>query len=306
MRVLMPGGSGHVGQSLRRYLEPKGWTFRILSRHPRSAEEVFWDGRSLGSWAAEIDNCDVLINLAGRSVNCRYTERNLAEMMSSRTESTRVLAEAVALSRNPPKVWLQSSTATIYSHRFDAPNDDIDGEIGYDGNDRSRADGDPKWTASIRIAKAWEKTLADVDLPSTRKVFLRSSMVMSSVDGSVFSVLAKLAHRGLGGPAGDGRQYVSWIHEQDFASAVEFLVSSSLDGPVNVCSPNPLPNREFMSMLRKALGVKAYLPTPTLVLEIGALHMRTETELLLKSRRVVPRRLLDAGFRFCYPDWQGA
>lgn len=298
----MPGGSGHVGQSLRRHLEPLGWSFTILTRCPKGPNELLWDGRSPGPWTKAIEGADVLINLAGRTVNCRYTQENLREMKESRTESTRVLGEAVAAATNPPKFWLQSSTATIYAHRQDAPNDERTGILGGD------EPGAPyKWNASIDIAKAWEEELERAETPRTRKVAMRSAMTMSVDKGSVFDVLANLALKGLGGRMGSGRQYVSWVHEDDFARAVRFLAEQDdLSGPVNICSPNPLSNEQFMKILREAVGAKFGPPLPAWALEIGAILRGTETELILKSRRVVPTRLLEAGFTFEFPDWNEA
>ncbi len=298
----MPGGSGHVGQALRRHLEPLGWEFRILTRAPRGANEVAWDGRTLGGWASEFEGADAVINLAGRTVNCRYTAEHLRQMKDSRVDSTRVVGEAIAAAKEPPKVWLQSSTATIYAHRFDAPNDEATGILGGD-----EPGAPPKWVASIGIAKAWEAELNRAETPQTRKVAMRSAMTMSVEQGSVFDVFATLARRGLGGRSGNGRQFVSWIHEVDFVRSVQFLLErEDLAGPMNLCSPNPLPNVEFTRLLRESVGVKFAFPAPAWILEIGALFMRTETELILKSRRVVPTRLLEAGFEFEFPDWESA
>jgi len=296
----MPGGKGHVGQAIRRYFEPLGWKFLILTRSPSGPDECYWDGLTLGDWSKELDGADLVINLAGKSVNCRYTEVNLSRMLSSRVQSTRVIGEAIGASRTPPRLWLQASTATIYAHRLDAANDETSGIIGGD------EPGAPyKWNASIKIAKAWEQELAAAATPATRKIALRSAMTMSVEKRSVFDVFASLARKGLGGTSGKGTQYVSWIHELDFCRALEFLVvESNMNGAVNICSPNPLPNRQFMSILREAVGAKYALPTPAWILEIGALLLRTETELILKSRLVVPTRLLEAGFEFHFPTWE--
>ncbi|RYG19408.1 DUF1731 domain-containing protein [bacterium] len=193
---------------------------------------------------------------------------------------------------------LQASTATIYVHRYDAPNDELTGRIAPEGPDT--------WRFSLDVAKAWEQALDEAETPRTRKVAMRCAIVMSPQKGGAFDVLSTLVRRGLGGTQGNGRQFVSWIHEADFIAAVEFLLRNDLKGPVNLASPNPLPNRDFMRALRKAWGVPFGLPTPAPLLEIGAWAMRTETELVLKSRRVVPRRLEEAGFRFTYPAWPEA
>jgi len=242
----------------------------------------------------------VVINLAGRSVDCRYNERNLAEMMASRVDSTRVVGEAIAAAARPPRVWLQAGTATVYGHRYDAANDEATGTIG-----------DPPgvpalWKRSVDIGLAWEATQAAAPTPRTRKVVLRTSLVMGPAADSVFGVLAKLARRGVG-RQGDGRQFVSWIHEEHFVAAVRFLIArDDMAGAVNLCAPHPLPNRDLMAALHDAVGMPLSLPVPAWALEIGAFFMRTETELILKSRRVVPRRLLEAGFVFRHPRWPEA
>lgn len=261
-----------------------------------------WDGKTVGAWKEELEGADAVINLAGRSVNCRYNIDNLNEMMSSRVESVRAIGSAISECTNPPNVWLQSSTATIYAHRFDTPNDEETGILGGD------EPGAPfTWNASIKIAKAWEAALDEFDLPSTRKVALRSAMTMSADSGSVFFVFASLARKGLGGRLGSGKQYVSWIHQTDFARAISFLIDrEDMSGAVNLCSPNPLPQAVFMAILRQAVGAKFGFPTPEFLVELGTWAMRTESELVLKSRRVVPKRLLAAGFTFDYPGWKEA
>jgi uncharacterized protein (TIGR01777 family) len=261
-----------------------------------------WDARTLGPWSSELDGADAVINLAGRSVNCRYTKRNLAAMLSSRVESTRVIGEAIARAARPPRVWLQMSTATIYAHRFDAPNDEATGLLGGSEPDVPRY-----WDKSIAIARAWEETLFSSPTPHTRKVALRSAMVMSPDRAGVFDTLAKLARRGLGGAHGNGRQYVSWIHEHDFTAAIRFLLTrDDLSGPINLAAPGSLTNASFQTILRHALLAPIGLRSPTWLLEIGAFFLRTDTELLLKSRRVIPTRLLENGFTFRHPAWPSA
>jgi uncharacterized protein (TIGR01777 family) len=243
-----------------------------------------------------------VINLAGRSVNCRYTATNLTEMLTSRVDSTRAIGLAIQQAHRPPRVWLQMSTATIYAHRFDAANDEATGVIG------GEEPGVPAyWKRSIEIAKAWERTQAEAATPGTRKVALRTTMVMSPDRGGIFDVLVGLTRVGLGGPIAGGRQYVSWIHDQDFARAVQFLIDrDDLEGPVNLAAPEPLPQRELMAALRKALRAPVGLPATRWMAEVGAYFLRTDTELTLKSRRVVPGRLLEAGFTFDHPSWPEA
>ena len=304
MKIVIPGGSGQIGALLARHFQLHGHEVVVLSRSPAPApwRVVPWDARTLGPWQAELDDADVVINLAGRSVNCRYHAANRKAMLDSRVESTRVVGDAIARSSRPPRVWLQASTATIYAHRFDAPNDEATGIIG--GNEPNAPD---TWRFSIEVATAWEKALAEAETPNTRKVALRSAMTMSPDRGGIFDVLLGLVRRRLGGRAGDGQQYVSWIHDRDFIRAVEWLIErEDLCGAVNVCSPNPLPNVEFMATLLAAWGVRLGLPASRWMLELGAWFLRTETELMLKSRRVVPRRLLESGFTFEFPSWPEA
>jgi len=302
MKIVIPGGTGQVGGILRRALAAAGHEVVVLTRRPVRAGDVAWDGATLGPWAAVIEGSDVVINLAGRSVSCRYTRANLQEMMDSRVDSARVVGEAIAAAERPPRVWLEMSTATIYTHRFDAAHDEATGELG--GAEPGVPD---YWAFSVDIAKEWERAQEEAATPETRKVALRSAMVMSPDRGGVFDVLLRMARLGLGGPVAGGAQYVSWIHDRDFVRAVEFLVDrNDLSGPVNLAAPGPLPQREFMRALRAAWGVPVGLPATKWMAELGAFALRTDTELLLKSRRVVPGRLREAGFTFAYEAWPQA
>ncbi len=304
MKIVLAGGSGHVGAVLIRHFLSRGDEVIVLSRKARivdSVRYVEWDGETLGVWAEELNGADVAINLAGRSVNCRYTPENLDAMFASRIDSTRILGAAIGLCLAPPKIWLQSSTATIYAHRFDAANDETTGLMGGD------EPGIPElWGKSVAIAKGWEQVLWEAEVPGVRRVALRSAMTMSVDEGSVFNVLSRLARRGLGGRVGSGRQYVSWIHEHDFVKAIQFLIDYEVDGAVNLCSPNPLPQAEFARELREAWGMSFGLPAAEWMIELGCWAMRTESELVLKSRRVVPGRLMDMGFQFDFPIWRDA
>jgi uncharacterized protein len=304
LRIVIPGGSGQVGSLLARHFSGKGHEVVVLSRKPKPApwREVPWDGRTAGYWIQELEGSDVCINLAGRSVNCRYNAANRREIYDSRIDSTRILSEAIASLAHPPRVWLNSSTATIYRHSLDKPMNEATGELG--GNERGAPD---TWNFSIRVAQDWEQTLFATLTPHTRKVAMRSAVTMSADAGGIFDVLSTLVRRGLGGVNGSGEQMVSWVHGQDFVRAVEFLIADeSFSGVVNIASPNPLPNREFMGVLRKAWSVPMGLPAPGWLIEIGCFLMRTESELVLKSRYVVPGRLEDAGFRFDFLHWAAA
>jgi uncharacterized protein (TIGR01777 family) len=304
MKIVIPGGSGQVGTLLARALHGEGHEVVVLSRSPGTAPWRFvaWDAKTLGDWTRELDGADVVINLAGRSVNCRYNARNRREILASRVDSTRVVGEAIAAASHPPGVWLQASTATIYAHRYDAANDEATGILG------GAEPGVPEtWRFSIDVAKAWERTLDEAPTPRTRKVKLRAAVVLSPDRGGIFDTLLGLVRRGLGGRSGDGRQYVSWVHHEDFVRAVHWLIDHDrIEGPVNIAAPNPLPNADFMRALRRAWGTPIGLPATKWMLAIGALILRTETELILKSRRVIPGRLLQEGFSFRFPDWPEA
>ncbi|HEY1954097.1 MAG TPA: DUF1731 domain-containing protein [Polyangiaceae bacterium] len=304
MKIVIAGGSGQVGQILARRFAARGDDVVVLCRSEGvpAGRVVAWDGKSDGAWTRELDGADVVVNLAGRSVNCRYTEANLKAMLDSRVDSTAAVGRAIAAAKTPPRVWLQMSTATIYAHRFDAPNDEATGAIG-----GSEPDVPAYWARSVNIAKEWEAALARAETPSTRKIALRTSMVMSPDRGGIFDVMLGLVRRGLGGDAAGGAQFVSWIHDVDFARAIDFSIErTDLDGAINMASPNPLPYSDFMRALRRAAHVRVGLPATKWMLELGAWAMRTDTELVLKSRRVVPGRLVAAGFTFEHPDWPAA
>jgi len=304
LRIVIPGGSGRVGTLLARHFQAKGYDITVLSRNPTPAlwEVIPWDGKSEGPWIKALEASDVCINLTGRSVNCRYGPANRREIYDSRIESTRLLNEVIASLAHPPGIWLNASTATIYCHSLNRAMDEATGELG--GDEPGAPD---TWNFSIRVAKDWEATFFATPTPRTRKIAMRSAVTFSADKGGVFEVLSRLVRSGLGGTNGDGRQMVSWVHGTDFVRAVEFLIAEeSLDGVVNVASPHPLPNREFMQELRHAWGVPIGLPAPAWMLEIGCFFMRTESELVLKSRYVVPSKLLKAGFQFQYQNWATA
>jgi len=306
MKIVIPGGTGQIGLILSRAFSATGDEVVVLSRNPTAHSAcriVQWDGKTHCGWTKELENADVVINLAGRSVNCRYGKENRREIVDSRVDSVRAVGAAIQTAKPPPRVWLQAGTATIYAHRFDEANDEFTGVIG--GNEMNAPE---TWRFSIDVAKAWEAGVKEcAPLPSTRTVIMRSAMTMSPDRGGIFAHLLGLVRLRLGGRAVNGRQFVSWIHEFDFVRAVRFLIDNDdLTGVVNICAPNPLPNSEFMRELRRAWGIKIGLPASSLMLEIGAFFMRTETELILKSRRVVPTRLLKHGFEFRFPNWSHA
>jgi uncharacterized protein (TIGR01777 family) len=304
LRIVIPGGTGHVGTLLARHFHSHGHMVTVIARHPKTApwRTLSWNGRDLGQWTESIDGADTVINLAGRSVNCRYTQAHRREILESRVYSTEVVGKAIARAAHPPALWMNASTATIYRHALDRAMDEETGEIG-----GSEMGAPSTWRFSIDVATSWERTFHAAETPGTRKIALRSAMIMSPDKNGIFDTLRKITRLGLGGRAASGKQYISWIHEQDFVDAIDFLIArDDLEGNINVCSPEPLPNRDFMAALRQACGMRVGLPAAKWMLETGAIFMQTETELILKSRRVVPRRLLKAGFRFLFPRWPEA
>lgn len=301
MKIVIAGGSGQLGALLAGARHAAGDEVVVLSRAPQAApwRVVAWDAKSIGPWASEIDGADVVMNLAGRSVNCRYTPENRRAIMDSRVDSTRAVGHAIAQAKLPPRVWLQMSTATIYAHRYDAPNDEFTGVVG--GNE---PDAPASWRYSIDVARAWERAVDETVGPHTRAVKLRSAIVLSPGAGGPFDILLRLVRLGLGGTVASGRQFVSWVHGIDFVRAVECVIQDdSLCDVVNVAAPNPLPNADFMRELRAACGMPFGLPAPEAVLGIGAFMMGTETELALKSRRVISSKLAASGFTFDFPTW---
>jgi uncharacterized protein (TIGR01777 family) len=304
LRIVIPGGGGQVGNVLARHFHGQGHSVTVLSRYPISApwQVLPWNGRDLGSWTQSVDGADIVINLAGRNVNCRYTPKNRREILESRTLSTRAVGQAIAQAAKPPALWMNASTATIYRHALDRPMDEATGELG------GHETGAPStWRFSIDVATSWEREFFAAATPGTRKIALRSAMTMSADRGGIFETLLDLVRAGLGGKAASGQQFISWIHETDFVRAIDFLIEhQTLAGCINICSPCPLPNQEFMRDLRAAWGIRIGLPSTRWMLEIGAIFLRTETELILKSRRVVPQRLLNEGFQFNFPEWPSA
>jgi len=290
-RVILPGGAGFLGRHLGAHFSKLNYEVVILSRRPSNDrfETLNWDGKTLGSWAEAIDGADVVINLAGRTVNCRYTARNRRQIYDSRLDSTRAIGQAIAAAKSPPRVWINSSSATIYRYARDRGMDEATGEIGSG--------------FSVDVCRKWETALADAPTPHTRKVAIRSAMVFGPGHDGVYEAFARIVRAGLGGTMGDGGQFISWVHVTDFCRAVQWIIEhDDLAGAINIATPNPLPNREFMRIFREVCGKRIGLPSPRWLLEIGAFFMRTERELLLKSRRVVPGRLLESGFEFQFPE----
>lgn len=288
-KLIIAAGTGFLGQVLINHFQNKFEEIIILTRGKSKEENgikyVNWDARKLSGWETELENASVLINLAGKSVDCRYTKVNKKEILLSRIESTKILNKAVLQCKNPPKHWLNSSTSTIYRFSLDKQMSEENGEIGND--------------FSMNVAQSWEKAFFKHDTPQTLKTAMRTSIVLGK-KGGAFIPLKTLAKTGLGGKQGKGNQFISWIHETDFANAVNFIIQKEMVGVINIVSPTPIKNIDFMKKLRKAVGQFIGIPMPTFLLKIGSFIIRTETELVLKSRNVIPSRLLENGFVFEY------
>ena len=302
-RVILAGGSGFLGKLLAEYLQPRGWEPVVLTRTPAANsrfKEIVWDARTRGEWVKSLEGAEAVINLAGRSVNCRFTPENRRLVMDSRVDSTRVIGEAIARCKQPPRVWLNSGTATIYKHTFGPPHDETSTDFA--------SDKEAKDEYSVEVARAWEKAFDEAVDTRTRRSALRITLALGTVEGGVFQILRRLARLGLGGRMGSGQQFVSWIHDEDFCRAVEWVLENNeLTGPVNLAAPNPVTNLEMAATFRRVCGGLPFgLPATEWMLEVGAFVLRTETELLLKSRRVVPGKLLASGFQFRFPKMEDA
>ncbi|SHE44690.1 TIGR01777 family oxidoreductase [Pedobacter caeni] len=287
-RIVLAGGNGYLGRVLAEYYKPQAEEVIILSRKSKAADgnirTILWNGREEGDWCAALQNADLLINLCGKNVNCRYTEKNMAEIIASRVEPTTLLGRVIEKMDHPPGLWINITSATIYRHAEDRPQDEETGDIGYG--------------FSIDVCRQWEQTFFATNTAHTRKIALRLGIVLGRSDGA-FPRLLNLAKFGLGGKQGDGEQYVSWIHEQDVLRCTEWLIQQKeLDGVLNCTAPGPVKNNTLMAGIRHAYGIPFGLPSPAWLLEIGAAVIGTETELILKSRWVLPKRLTDHGFQF--------
>ncbi|MFD2966949.1 TIGR01777 family oxidoreductase [Sphingobacterium bambusae] len=289
-KIVLAGGNGYLGGVLANYYSSRAKEVVILARKDKAPngniKTVLWDGCTAGAWEGQLNGADLLINLCGKNVNCSYTESNKAKIIRSRVIPTALLGEAVAKLENPPKLWINVTSATIYRHAEDRSQDEENGEIGQG--------------FSVDVCRRWEEVFFETDTPHTRKIALRMGIVLGH-SGGAFPRLLNLARCGLGGKQGNGQQYVSWIHEQDAAACTEWLMKQEqMEGPINAVAPEPVKNVQFMDMLRRAYQIPFGLPSPAWLLEIGAKLIGTETELILKSRWVMPKRLMDGGYPFLY------
>jgi len=293
-KIVIAGGSGFLGTILAKKYLALGFEVVVLSRGYKvdqgNLRFVQWNFKQNGYWIKELEGAEMLINLTGKSVDCRYNAENKKEIYASRLDSTFALGNALEKLDHPPKIWINAASATIYRHAEDRDMDESTGELG-EG-------------FSVDVCKKWERAFFSFEISGVRQVAIRTGIVLGK-SGGAFLPLKFLAKIGLGGRFGNGRQFFSWIHEHDFAEAVELIRNSGhLNGPINITSPNPIPNEKFMKLLSKAMEMPIRLPHAKWQLEIGAKLIRTETELLLKSRRVVPKVLTDIGFRFRFPEFE--
>jgi uncharacterized protein len=299
--LVLAGGSGFLGSALADYFSNRGWKIVILTRQPSSSgafQQVEWDGKNLGDWTKALDDSAAVINLVGRSINCRFTPENRKEILESRVDATRVLGQAIAKCQKPPAVWLNCSGVGIYNQSFDTDIDESDSNF-------SEAETDASFTG--KVALLWERALAEGKTPRTRKVALRISMVLGRREGTAFAILQRLTRLGLAGTMGSGNQFVSWIHVRDLCRSLESIIQSpNLDGPINITAPEPVTNAQFMRTLRRACGRSFGLPAPAFALKLGSIFTGTEADLILDSRRVVPGRLLASGFKFNFPTCASA
>ncbi len=290
-KLVIAGGTGFLGDACIAYFQSQFEEIVVFTRRKSQTAHTItychWDAKTIDTWADHLNHCDVLINMVGRSVDCRYTAKNKDIILNSRVDTTLLLGKAVSMATNPPKIWLNSSTATIYRHSLNKEMDEHTGEIGHG--------------FSVEVAKAWESAFFSTNTPNTRKVALRTSIVLGE-NGGAFRPIKNLAKVGFGGKQGPGNQKFSWIHIKDFVRSVDFILKkTSLEGPINIVAPKPTTNRVLMRSLRSVMKIPFGIPLPTFFLEIGARIIQTETELILKSRNVIPGKLMDAGFTYRYP-----
>jgi len=288
--IIIAGGSGFLGQILESHFTENNYNVKILTRQPKRSNDIFWDAKNVGEWKFELEGITALINLTGKSVDCRYNDTNKKLIHDSRVDSTHILGLAINLCETPPEIWMNASTATIYKSSLTKERSEISEDIGDD--------------FSMNIAKSWEEAFYSIPNPKTRKIVLRTSIVLGK-NGGALKPLKLLALFGLGGKHGHGQQKVSWIHEADFARAVAYILDhNTFSGNYNLCVPKPTNNKTLMKSIRKAIGLPFGISQPKWLLTLGAKLIGTETELILKSRNVIPKRLLENNFTFKFTNIQ--
>jgi len=294
--IVIAGANGFTGRYLSEHYLKNGWVVKGIARRTDGLAEGVefhqWDGENLSDWKSALESADAIVNLAGRTVNCRYSDENKRQILESRVNSTRAIGEAIAQCEKPPEIWLNASTATIYRNAIDHYQTESEGEIGKG--------------FSVDVAKAWEAALNDADIdPSIRRIALRTSLVMADEPETVLEVFRGLAKKWLGGPMGSGKQMVTWMHIDDWCNSIDWIIENpEANGPYNLAAPEAITNADMMKLIRKDVGRSFGLPAYEWMLEIGAFFMRTETELIVKSRWVYPERLLAEGFKFEKPKFE--
>ncbi len=290
-KIVLAGGNGYLGTVLASHFSRITDEVIILSRKPKPDSDnirtIYWDGKTEGDWIRHLENADLLVNLCGKNVNCRYTRENRKQIIASRVVPTELLGKVINEMTNPPALWINITSATIYRHAVDHSQDEVEGQEGYG--------------FSIDVCRQWETSFWKYQTAKTRRVALRMAIVLGRHDGA-FPRILNLVKTGMGGRQGDGSQMVSWIHERDAAGVIEWLIQHPLEGVINCAAPEAISNNELMKTVRKAYGIPFGLPTPQWLLEIGAKLIGTETELILKSRWVNPKRLIDNGYPFLFSN----
>ncbi|MDB9755210.1 TIGR01777 family oxidoreductase [Winogradskyella sp.] len=289
--ITIAGGSGFLGQVLKSYFHKKGYNIYILTRTPKQVNDFSWNAKDLGEWTHILEETNVLINLTGKSVDCRYTEANKKLIYDSRIDSTSILGLAIQNCKNPPEAWLNMSTSTIYKDSYYKEMTETSGDIGDD--------------FSMNIAKSWEAVFNNLITPKPKKITLRTSIVLGKNGGALLP-LKRLTQFGLGGKQWHGKQKVSWIHETDFARSIEFLIEQNLEGVFNIVAPKPTTNKYLMEVIRTALRMPFGISHPKWLLQLGAKMIGTEPELVLKSRNVIPQNLVANGLKFNYLEIESA
>ena len=307
-KIIIAGGAGFIGEEMIRFFGKDNQLFILTRQQPdalnnrnqyhsltkndfQNVQYIKWNAVTTGNWVQYINGADIIINLAGKSVNCRYTAKNRQEIFDSRINSVNAIGEAIKTCQKPPSLWINASSATIYRNAMDRRQDEYTGDIHND--------------FSVQVCKEWEKALYNQDTPYTRKIALRMAITLGA--GGVLIPYFKLLKFGLGGKQGSGNQMYSWVHIDDTCRMIEWIYEhKTLSGTFNCSSPNPVTNKEFMSILRKLTGNNFGLPAYEWLLKLGALLIGTETELVLKSRWVVPTKIIETGFQFKYPLLENA
>jgi uncharacterized protein (TIGR01777 family) len=286
-KIIIAGGDGFLGSKLSTHLLHKGHEVIILSRHKSGKQHKYqyvnWDGKTLGPWADELNGCEAIINLSGRSLNTSFTKKHKKEILDSRINTTNIIGQAIANAETPPKTWINGSAMGIYGSR----------------NDEKLTEEAKAGQGFIaKVCQKWEQSLFETHVPNTRKVAIRTALVLDSKEGFL-KPLITLTKLGMGGKAGTGKQFMPWIHVNDWVHLIDYMLfSSHLSGPVNAVAPNAVTNKDFMKALRKALNIPIGIPQPAILIQLGGKIIGTEAELILTGQNAYPQNALQQGFVF--------